>query len=300
MAFGPPLLTLPAELRLQIYSYLYQPPEGQLPIEASLPIWGPAPIWIHRLELRHGDLHAACSSTKRAFWSILQVCKQVNREVTDLLFERVLFTIFVTNEKQRQDASTLAPRLGVARDFSFWQKTRRIVIIPMDRDVHPILELPRTIGSVLRCFKSTPHDTKVYLYMRKEHEFYMFSEPNQESQKRYERTLKSFSSLSKRAEFDIDCQYRDKWDYLDKLLSLAKAMHATATIVEFNVTANGVKTVARREIYSREEAAETTGALDDRRRQRVTCWMADSARKTAKMELAKRNKRLKKDRMSRA
>ena len=193
MTEQPPFLRLPTEIRLQIYSHLYVPPEGQYPVEASFPIWGPAPIWLHRLELYRGDLYPACNSTKRAFWSILQVCKIIKQEVLDLLFERTLFAIFIPGSMAGDTLSAGPPKLGRAKDFTFWHRARRILLVSIDDKCTSIKGLIRTLGFGLRNFKSSPQDTKAYLYLQEEFELTACHDRHQELRKPWQRRLKTFS-----------------------------------------------------------------------------------------------------------
>ena len=285
-----PFLRLPIEIRLQIYSHLYEPPEGQYPIEASFPIWGPAPIWLHRLELYRGDLYPACNSTKRAFWSILQVCKMVNQEVLDLLFERLLFTMFVPDSMAGDTLSAGPVKLGLAKDFTFWHRARRLLLVSIDDKHDSIKSLICTLGFGLRNFKSTPHDTRAYLYLQEEfelaacHEQHPDHKAHKDLRKQWQRSLKSFSSLSQRACIDLEVKMRPDIDDLrDRALQLAAAANASLTLVS----------VTRRPSllprFGEEEHIESSERLDRRhemvddcgnkaKQQRVVCYMSIKAR----------------------
>lgn len=291
MAEEPPFLRLPTEIRLQIYGHLYEPPEGQYPIEASFPIWGSAPIWLHRLELCHGDLHPACESTKRAFWSILQVCKVTNLEVLDLLFERLLFTIFIPDRKKTSVAE--APKLGRARAFvTFWQRARRILLVSIDEHDSTIRNVVWTLGKALRNFKSTPQDTAAYLYLHNEREF---GETGGGSTgvKEWEGLLKSFSSLSKRAKMGIEVRSSTiSPNGREKAFGLAEAANASVSLISVQYRRSRIPRTGE------QECAESTETLRDGRqpdegpgadalgKNRVVCCMSSSARFQAGRVLA--------------
>ena len=300
MAQDSHFLKLPAELRLHIYEHLYEPPEGQYPVEASFPIWGPSPIWLHKLELRQENLHAACDSTKRTFWPLLQVCKLVNHELLDLLFERVLFTIFIAGNHVDGSSPPTPPKLGLAKDFQFWHRARRVLLVSSGEDGSSIKDLIRNLGKGFRYFKSTPQDTTAFLYLRDQFEFEVYGSNGYFRAKNWNRALKSFSSLSRRAMFDLEVRLRQHADDGEKVEQLADAANGSATLVCVEHRHPGIPRAGNEELilsserFQRGHEADSGLIADQGNKKRIVCLMSSKARSVAirQVALKRRKERL--------
>lgn len=281
-------LKLPAEIRLHIYEYLYVPIEGGHPVEASLPIWGSTPIWIHELELHRGYLYSACSTTKRAFLSILQVCKLLNEELLGLIFERMLFIIFMPNSK----LPPIAPKLGRAKDFRFWPRVRRILLVA-DEDCCAIKHIIRDLGRGFRCFESTPRDTTAFVYMHDDLEHGM----GRHRTKYRESIRKSLSSLSKRAELNFDIRLRHPFDARDDIRGLADATNGTTTLINVDYRHSGIPRAGNEEIevsrekFQGERTPDVAVDADAAIKARVVCLMSSKARLQARRSMALERRR---------
>ena len=280
MAEDPPFLRLPTEIRLQIYGYLYEQPEGKAPVEATFPIWGSAPIWLHKLELRRGNLYAACNSTKRSFCPILQVCRLVNEEVLDLLFERLLFAIYISGKERDSIESPGPPLLGVAKDFTFWQRARRILLVNIDFPPTTIMFLPYSLGAVFRCFKSTPQDTTTYLYLHDDDRMAL-SHNTGVDHIRYGRCIeKSLALLSRRAHFEFEIHCYWEAEARDRIVELMDATHGSAKLAYFNPEKCGVSS----ETVDRRIAADEMLSGAEEGTKRIVCWMSEHSRHDASVE----------------
>jgi hypothetical protein len=293
MAQDSHFLGLPTEIRLHIYEYLYEPPEGQYPVEASFPIWGPAPIWLHKLELCRENLYSACDSTKRAFWSMLQVSKLIHQELQDLLFERMLFTIFVTNKLLDGSESPSPPKLGLAKDFHFWQRARRILLVSADHDSRSMKDLIRDLGKGFRYFKSNPYDTTAFLYMHDELEF----DVAEIDTKCWKRSLKSLASLSKRAEFEFEFRFRSSVNAREGMLELADATNGSATLFTVKYCHPGIPRAGSEEIVVSCERFRSGSKTDVKlspdvaNKGRIVCLMSSEARLYAGRRMALKRRR---------
>ena len=304
MAEDPPFLRLPIEIRLQVYGYLYEPPEGKPPVEATFPIWGPARIWIHELELRRGNLYAACNSTKRSVWPMLQVCKLVNKELLDLLFERMLFTIFVSPEERDANDLPGPPRLGSAKNFTFWQRARRILIVNMDASGATLKLLPYSLGAVFRCFKSTPQDTTTHLYLHDDDELSRGWNIGRAYQRYGRSHLKSLTSLSKRTHFEFEIPRHSGLSGRDELVKFVDAAHGTAKFTWCEYTTGGTcmyvsselrperraGVVLSTESVDRGSATEQTPSGEEGGPKRTLCWMSERSRQDASRTRARQAK----------
>ena len=224
---------------------------------------------------------------------MLQVCKLVNQELLDLLYERMLFTVYITSSHLNESSPRMPPKLGLARDFHFWKRARRILLVSTDEDSRSIKDLIRTLGTGFRCFKSTPQDTTAFLYLHNELEF----DVRDSCSKSWKRCLKSLASLSRRAELNFEFRLQHPVNAREEMLELVDATNGSATLVNVEYRHSGIPRAGSDEVVLSSERFRGGGnadfelGADVANKGRIVCLMSRTARNRTCRTMALKRRR---------
>ena len=153
------LLSIPAEIRLRMYEFLF-----------DLDLWG-----IPRLRGAYDHIAGCCNVnlhneriyTQRTwgqysfknFSAILQTCRLINNEATDVLYEQTVFHIRVSDEQYNRRMRPYSP----VHECAFLPRIQQVFISPDVRQHNELLALPDMLDNLLRLLTCAPSQTTVQL-----------------------------------------------------------------------------------------------------------------------------------------